>query len=210
MKAALIVAGSYLLGSVSFSYLIVRYLVGEDIRSLGSGNAGATNVLRTTGTKAGLLTLLCDVGKGAGAVAVAKLLDGGAWVVGLAALAVVAGHCFPVFLSFRGGKGVATGAGVAAVLTPLPLAVAILLFALVVWRTGYVALGSLAAAVAVPTAALGFGRLGWGPPVTRELLGTLGGVVAMIVFQHRINLRRLREKSEARLSDDARVARRQP
>ncbi|HKH50075.1 MAG TPA: glycerol-3-phosphate acyltransferase, partial [Thermoanaerobaculia bacterium] len=106
-----LVAAAYLLGSVSFSFLIVKIKEGKDVRTLGSGNAGATNVLRASSLGAAVLTLLLDLAKGVAAVVGTRLLDAPPPVVGGAAFAVVLGHVFPVFLGFRGGKGVATAAG---------------------------------------------------------------------------------------------------
>lgn len=208
--SVLLVVGAYLLGSVSFSYWIVRHLVGEDIRTLGSGNAGATNVLRTTGKSAGLLTFVLDCAKGAIAVACVRLLTPSPSAIAFSALAVVLGHCYPVFHRFRGGKGVATSAGVAAVLAPLPLLAGLAVFVLIVWRTEFVAIGSIAACFATTFAAWLFGRLGWTAEAPSWLLATLLGIALMVVWTHRINLRRLIARTEARLSDDAKVTRRKP
>ena len=106
-----IVAGAYALGSVPFSYLIVKLAKGRDVRTVGSGNAGATNVMRAAGKAAGAAALLLDCGKGVAAVTAARALGASGLVVGGAAVAVVAGHIYPVFLGFRGGKGVATASG---------------------------------------------------------------------------------------------------
>ena len=145
-----IVLLAYLLGSIPFGYLIVRAGGGGDVRETGSGGTGATNVTRRAGKWAGVLTLLLDALKGAAAVLVARaLLAGGAganWWVAASALAVVGGHVFPVWLGFRGGKGVATGLGVFLVLAPLAVLCSLLAFAVIVWATRYVSLGSITAA----------------------------------------------------------------
>lgn len=201
----LMVPGAYLLGSVSFSYLIVRKLQGRDVRTLGSHNAGATNVLRVAGRRAGLAALALDVGKGALAVTAARLLELPSTVVYASASAAVVGHIFPLFLGFRGGKGVATGAGTTAVLAPLPTILAAGAFALVVWRTGYVALGSVtAAAVAAPLVFL-CGRLGWTRAADPELLVTVALIGALIIVKHAENLRRLRAGCEPRLGGNDEV-----
>ncbi len=140
---------SYLLGSVPFGYLIVRWMKGVDIRRIGSGNIGATNVMRTSGRWGGILTLLLDGAKGYLTVWTAeRFVEGNQLVVGLAAVAVVLGHVFPVFLKFRGGKGVATAAGVFLKLGPLSLLASLAVFVILVavWR--FISLGSMVSACA--------------------------------------------------------------
>jgi acyl phosphate:glycerol-3-phosphate acyltransferase len=204
VRGALAVVAAYLMGSISFSYYIVRWLRGRDVRSLGSGNPGATNVLRTTGKGAGATVLLPDVAKGMGAVALARAVEAPPGAVYGAAAAAVAGHVFPVFLGFRGGKGVATGSGVMLLLAPLPTALAALLFAGVVGVTRYVALGSVTAAVACAPLSYLCGRLGWTEPAPPALLTTAAGIGALIAVRHGDNLRRLRAGTEGRLGDDVR------
>ncbi|HVF45643.1 MAG TPA: glycerol-3-phosphate 1-O-acyltransferase PlsY, partial [Pyrinomonadaceae bacterium] len=184
--------------------LLVRLSVGGDVRETGSGGTGATNVTRRAGKGAGVLTLLLDALKGAAAVLMARLILAEGfrvdwWVAG-AAVAAVAGHCFPVWLGFRGGKGVATGLGVFALLAPLALLCALPVFLLVVWATRYVSLGSVVAAALVPLAvwALGAGgyvRGGELPPTLTA--ASLGG--ALIIFMHRANIGRLLRGEENRL-----------
>src|SRR5215467_3210508 len=130
MTRIIIVIVAYLIGSIPFGYLIVRRKIGADIWETGSGGTGATNVSRRAGKVAGVLTLLLDALKGATAVLIASW--SGDWVVAAAAIAVIAGHIFPVWLGFRGGKGVATGVGVFLVLAPVALVCAGVLFAGVV------------------------------------------------------------------------------
>jgi acyl phosphate:glycerol-3-phosphate acyltransferase len=204
VRGAVAVVAAYLLGSISFSYYVVRWLRGRDVRSLGSGNPGATNVLRTTGKGAGITVLLLDVAKGMAAVALAQAVEAPQGAVYGAAAAAVAGHAFPVFLGFRGGKGVATGSGVMLLLAPLPTAFAALLFAAVVAATRYVALGSVAAALACAPLAYLCGRLGWTEPAAPGLLTTAAGIGALIAVRHGGNLRRLRAGTEGRLGDDVR------
>lgn len=154
MRPALVLIAAYLLGSIPFGYLIVRTRTGADVRASGSGGTGATNVSRRAGKLAGVITLLLDAAKGALAVVLARSFltdDFGInwWVAGASVLAVM-GHCFPVWLGFRGGKGVATGVGVFLSLFPLAVACAAVVFLLVVLLTRYVSLGSILAVAALP------------------------------------------------------------
>jgi acyl phosphate:glycerol-3-phosphate acyltransferase len=185
------VALGYLAGSVPFAFLLARR-AGIDVRVAGSGNVGAANVLRTTGTWHGVIVMGLDVGKGALAVALASLSNAGTTLIALAATAAVVGHIYPVWLRFKGGKGVAVAAGVFAVLSPIATALAALLFLVTVWTTRYVSLGSIAATLALPPAA-------WltGEPATVVLAAA--GTGALILFRHRGNIRRLRAGTERRM-----------
>src|SRR5262249_35808479 len=131
--AIALVVGAYLLGSVSFSVVVVKVVQGLDVRTVGSGNAGATNVMRAAGKKAGAAVLALDAIQGMTAVAVPRALDAPPAVVGSAAVAVVLGHVFPVFFGFRGGKGVATSAGALGMLAPAAMAAGLAVFILVVF-----------------------------------------------------------------------------
>ena len=185
----MVVILAYLLGSVPFGYLIVRWKRGIDIRTQGSGNIGATNVMRTSGRWGGILTLLLDAAKGFLAVYAARnLAHGNEKFVALAAVAVVIGHAFPVFLKFRGGKGVATAAGVFLCLGPLPLLTSLAIFGLVVaiWR--FVSLGSIisAGSFCILYFLLEF-------PKDHSLWILLASVVSscFIIVRHRSNIQRL-------------------
>src|SRR5262247_1105249 len=148
---SLIVA--YLLGSIPFGYLIVKLTRGADIRETGSGGTGATNVSRRAGKSAGVVTLALDALKGAAAVLVARWLTGEtgtSWVVAAAAALAVVGHCYPVWLKFKAGKGVATGLGVFLAIAPWAVLAAVAVFIVIVWRTRYVSLGSIVAAAFMP------------------------------------------------------------
>jgi len=182
----------YLAGSVPFAFLLARR-AGIDVRIAGSGNVGAANVLRTTGTWRGLIVMTLDMAKGALAVALALLTHAGVTLTALTAAAAVVGHIYPVWLRFHGGKGVAVAAGVFAVLTPLATSLAFALFLAVVWATRYISLGSIAATLALPPAA-------WmtGEPVA--VVGAAAGTGALILFRHRGNIRRLRAGTERRVS----------
>jgi acyl phosphate:glycerol-3-phosphate acyltransferase len=181
----------YLAGSVPFAFLLARR-AGIDVRFAGSGNVGAANVMRTTGTRRAILVMSLDVAKGALAVALASVVHAGVTLTALAAAAAVVGHIYPVWLRFHGGKGVAVAAGVFAVLTPIATALAAGLFLVIVWLTRYVSLGSIAATLALPPAA-------WitGEPIAVVLAAAGSG--ALILFRHRGNIRRLREGTERRM-----------
>ncbi|HKV09510.1 MAG TPA: glycerol-3-phosphate 1-O-acyltransferase PlsY [Thermoanaerobaculia bacterium] len=195
------VAGAYLLGSISWSVLLVRLLQGMDVRSVGSGNAGATNVMRTAGKKAGAAVLVLDIGKGIAAVAVPRSLDAPPAVVGGAAVAVVLGHVFPVFFAFRGGKGVATSAGALGTLSPVAMALGLLVFvAIVTWKR-YVSLGSVVTAALFPVFAWMSHRQGWTEHGGRWTI-LAGALIALLVLiKHQGNLRRLWRGTEPRLGE---------
>lgn len=186
---ALLIA--YLLGAIPFGYLLVKFTKGGDIRAEGSGNMGATNVLRTSGRTTGVATLLLDILKGAVAVWIADRLTAGdaAWT-SLAALAVMAGHVFPVFLGFKGGKAVASFIGAFGFLTPLPLLAILLLFTSVVAVTKYISAGSIIAAAAFPVGVWIILHPPWQVMASALVAG------AFIVYRHRSNLQRLRAGTE--------------
>jgi len=205
LAAAALVAGAYLLGSISFSYLIVRALQGRDVRAVGSGNAGATNVLRTAGKLPAFAALVLDVAKGVAAVVAARALAAPPSVVALCAVAVVLGHVFPVFLGFRGGKGVATAGGALGALAPLALVPALVVLVAVAAWTRYVSLGSIAAALTFP-AALAIGRAAGWIAADGWLLAAAVAIAALIVWKHRTNLARLRAGRELRLGEGRQAA----
>jgi acyl phosphate:glycerol-3-phosphate acyltransferase len=183
----------YALGSIPFGYILTRLFTGEDIRASGSGATGATNVSRKLGAWGGLATLLLDAGKGALAVFLAHAFTHDPRWTALAGLASVLGHCYPVFLGFRGGKAVATALGVFLMSCPPAVGVAAALFVLVVWTTRYVSLASLLAAAFFPI-------LYW------LFHGPEAGVVAasctaiLIIWRHRENIRRLLNGTERKFS----------
>jgi len=181
----------YLAGSVPFAFLLARR-AGIDVRFAGSGNVGAANVMRTTGTRRAILVMSLDVAKGALAVVLAWLVHAGVTLTALAAAAAVVGHIYPVWLRFHGGKGVAVAAGVFGVLTPIATALAAGLFLVIVYVTRYVSLGSIAATVALPPAA-------WMTGEPKAVVFAAAGSGALILFRHRGNIRRLREGTERRM-----------
>lgn len=199
MKLILIVIVAYLLGSIPFGYLIVRKKIGADIRETGSGGTGATNVSRRIGRAAGVLTLLLDAAKGSVAVLVAKSLAGDDWAMAAAAIAALVGHIFPVWLGFRGGKGVATGVGIFLVLAPVALLCAGVMFVAIVSVTRYVSLGSIIAAVLIPVFV--WLQSVFVSPVfdLRPLLIASVVGAALIVFAHRGNIQRLASGTESQI-----------
>jgi acyl phosphate:glycerol-3-phosphate acyltransferase len=207
MPPALIILLAYLIGSIPFGYLIVKSRGEGDIRATGSGGTGATNVTRRAGRAAGVLTLALDAAKGAVAVLLARWLltdDFGVnwWVAG-AAIAAIAGHVFPVWLGFRGGKGVATGLGVFACLAPLAVLCVAPVFVAVVWATRYVSLGSITASAALPLFVWLFGGRGDATAATTTaltpLLAAAVAGAALIIFMHRANIGRLLRGTENKL-----------
>jgi glycerol-3-phosphate acyltransferase PlsY len=199
MIAVLVLLIAYLLGATPFGYLLVKWKTGRDVRALGSGNIGATNVLRTTSRALGILTLLLDIGKGFLAVWIAaRLTNASPLWTSAAALAVMAGHAFPVFLKFQGGKAVASFVGAFLYLTPLPLAVTLALFVVVVAATRYISLGSITGAAALPFLAWLIDR----PPAPIVAAAAIGG--AFIILRHKENIARLRAGKENALSLGAR------
>jgi glycerol-3-phosphate acyltransferase PlsY len=186
---------AYLLGAIPFGYVLVRLTTGGDVRATGSGNIGATNVLRTTGRAAGVVTLLLDIGKGFAAVCLAsRLTEGSALWMSSAALAVMAGHTYPVFLGFKGGKAVASWVGAFLCLTPAPLAATLVVFVVTVAVSKYVSLGSVLAAGLLPLAVWLISH----PPLPVVAAALLAG--AFIVWRHKPNLKRIRAGEEHVLS----------
>ena len=199
MTRIIVVIIAYLLGSIPFGYLIVRKKIGADVRETGSGGTGATNVSRRIGRAAGVLTLLLDTAKGCVAVVIAKTLTGDDWATAAAAIAALVGHIFPVWLSFRGGKGVATGVGIFLVLAPIALLCAGVVFVAIVALTRYVSLGSIVAAVLIPVfvwlqSVFVVPVFDLRPLLTAAIVGA-----ALIVFAHRGNIQRLASRTESQI-----------
>jgi len=191
MMPILALAIAYLLGSIPFGYLLVKWRTGADVRAAGSGNIGATNVLRTTGRVAGAATLLLDIAKGYVAVWIAATLtDSSDLWMSAAALAVMAGHAYPVFLRFQGGKAVASFVGAFLRLTPIPLLAALVVFLGIAGWTRHISLGSVVSAGTFPLAV-------WlvlhpsGPVLIASVLAA-----GLVIYRHSINIQRLRSGSE--------------
>ena len=191
MIPLLVLVVAYLAGGIPFGYLLVKLKTGQDVRSMGSGNIGATNVLRTTGRAIAIVTLLLDIAKGYFAVwLAAKLTDGSPLWMSAAALAVMAGHAYPIFLRFQGGKAVATFVGSFLYLTPLALAAVAVVFVGTVAWTRYVSLGSIVGAATFPLAVWLIVHPPW-PVVAAAVAGG-----ALIVWRHAGNIARLRAGKE--------------
>jgi glycerol-3-phosphate acyltransferase PlsY len=182
----LAIAIAYALGGIPFGLIIVKLKTGADVRKSGSGNIGATNVLRTTGLAAGLLTLILDAAKAWVAVWLADRLTGGSemWM-SFAALAVLAGHAFPAWLGFKGGKAVASFIGAFAYLAWIPLVAVLLIFVAVLAMSRYLSLGSIVAAGLFPLACWMILHPGW------PMLTAATGAAALIVWRHQGNIQRI-------------------
>jgi glycerol-3-phosphate acyltransferase PlsY len=191
MTPILVLLCAYLIGAIPFGYLLVRWTTGSDVRTAGSGNIGATNVLRTTGRAAGIATLLLDIGKGYLAVWMAGRFTGESplWM-SAAALAVMAGHAYPVFLRFRGGKAMASFVGAFLCLTPLPLAAVLVIFLTVAAWTRTISMGSIVGAATFP---LGVWLI-LQPSPSVVAASILAG--AFIIYRHSSNIRRLHAGTE--------------
>jgi glycerol-3-phosphate acyltransferase PlsY len=188
---AFVIASAYLVGSVPFALILARRW-GADLRRTGSGNLGAANVLRTSGVGAAVLVAVLDVAKGVASVLLAQKLSGSAAAPAAAGLAAVVGHVYPIWLGFRGGKGVATACGAFAMLTPLAVVPALGIFVAGVWITRYVSVGSVLASAALPPIAYASGSSV--AAVTAALAAAI-----LIVFRHRSNLLRVRMGTERRI-----------
>lgn len=202
MTGPLLVLVGLIAGSIPFGYLAGRTLQGIDLRNVGSGGTGATNVLRTLGKKASATVLALDFLKGLVPVLVARWFGVDAWWVGAVAVATVAGHCWSPFIGFKGGKGVATGGGAAIALFP-PVLIVIPAVLLIIWQTRYVSLGSLIGAGLAVVLAAAFamtGQLPWASAVA------IAAIAAIIVFRHRENIDRLRSGSERRLGQKVQLS----
>ncbi len=191
---------AYLLGSIPFGYLIVRWQKGVDVRSTGSGSTGATNVMRNLGIAGFIATFILDVGKGTLAVLLVSRLtsSNASWIpltgdprwIAAASTCAILGHCFPVWLKFRGGKGVATGVGVFIALAPLQVGLVLIIFAIVVALTRYISLGSIVGTAAFPVLVYFMRR----PPLP-IVLGAAGGAL-LIIAMHHANIGRLLKGTE--------------
>jgi glycerol-3-phosphate acyltransferase PlsY len=186
-----VVLAAYLIGSIPFALLLARQW-GADLRLVGSGNLGAANVMRASGLTAGVLVALLDIGKGAASVWLAARITDGGELPAVAGLAAIIGHIYPVWLRFRGGKGVATACGVFSILTPAAIPPVLVLFAATVWLTKYISLGSVVATLALPPIAYALGS-----PAAAVAAGV--AAAAMIVFRHRSNVLRIWGRTERRL-----------
>jgi glycerol-3-phosphate acyltransferase PlsY len=192
MSFFLMLIAAYLIGAIPTGVVLTRLTGAGDIRKTGSGNIGATNVYRTAGRKLGVLTLIGDALKGLLPVLFAgAVLHYPSSQIGLVAIAAFLGHCYPVYLGFKGGKGVATALGIFLVLSPLAVLGAFVLFALLVWKWRYISLGSISAAAAIP------GLIYLTERSLPLLLATLV-ISAIVIIRHRANIERLLKGTENR------------
>ena len=190
MNAAVVLA-AYLIGSIPFALILARRW-GADLRQVGSGNIGAANVMRASGVGAGILVAALDMAKGAASVWLATRVGDGADLRAAAGLAAIIGHIYPIWIRFRGGKGVATACGVFSMLTPAAMPAALALFAAVVWMTRYISLASVVATVALPPIAYALGS-----PAPAVIAAA--AAAAIILFRHRSNVLRLWTGTERRV-----------
>src|SRR5690242_4166476 len=190
MTQALVLVIAYLLGAIPFGYILVKLTGGGDVRAQGSGNIGATNVLRTSGKVAGFLTLLLDIGKGYLAVWIAQRVCGCPMLMSAAALAVMAGHAYPVFLRFQGGKAVASFVGAFLCLTPWAIAAEVVVFVGVVVCTRHISMGSIVGAATFPLAVWLVQKPEW------HALAAAVVASAFIIYRHSSNMARLRAGTE--------------
>ena len=195
MDVLLVLVG-YFVGAIPFALLLTRRVGGTDVRRAGSGNVGAANVLRVANVPVAVSVMVLDVGKGCAVVLLARGLGASEATLAAVAAAAVVGHVFPVWLRFRGGKGVATASGVFWVLAPEATALALVAFTGVVWLTRYVSLGSMVAAVVLAAAVYFNGEA----PAT---IVCAAGVAALVLYRHRANMVRLHAGRERRISQRA-------
>jgi len=200
LRFLLILAIAYLIGSIPSGYLIVRAKEGGDVRETGSGGTGATNVSRRAGKGAGIFTLVLDVIKGVLVVFLARFLSDGLfpsadWTIALAAVVAVVGHIFPVWLRFRGGKGVATALGVFLMLSPAVVLIGLIVFAIAFALTRYVSLASLVTVSAIAISSVFLMLLD--PLELPDAVAALL-IAGLIVFAHRANIQRLMAGTESK------------
>jgi acyl phosphate:glycerol-3-phosphate acyltransferase len=188
----LAIVTAYLIGSVPFAFLLSRRWNAADLRTVGSGNLGAANVLRAAGVSAGVLVAVLDAAKGAASVALAMRMSSAPVAPAVAGFAAIVGHVYPVWLKFKGGKGVATACGVFSLLTPIAVPPALLVFLVSVWASKYISLGSILASIALPSIAYATGA-------SAASLGAAIAAGVLIIFRHRSNLTRLIGGTERRL-----------
>lgn len=195
MKEILVVLLCYIIGSIPFSYIFSRVLGGVDIRAKGTGNVGATNVLRTLGIKIAVASLLGDLLKGA-AAAWLGLYFGGPGLAAVCAAVAVLGHCWPVFLRFKGGKGVATSCGILLALVPMIGLIALAIFVTVIAVSRYVSLGSVCTAAILPVVVL-LTHQPW------QYMAMIFVLASLVIFKHRENIERLRQGTEKKINEKA-------
>lgn len=199
MELFLSIVIGYLLGSISFSYLLGKWLKKIDIRNYGSGNAGATNTLRVLGKGPAIAVLILDILKGIAAVLISKLIGGEEWIPFAAGLSATIGHNWPVFFNFRGGKGVATTIGVLLVLIPYPALLAGVIAIILIALTRYVSLGSLTFTVLTPIFLLFFDRY----PDSYVYVAIIFALLS--IWRHRVNIKKIIQGTENKLGEKSKL-----
>ena len=191
---------AYIFGSIPTSYIMGKLIKGIDIRDFGSGNVGATNALRILGTKVGIFTLIIDIGKGFIAVTIARFIieEPTDLILILTGLFAILGHIFTIFLKFKGGKGVATSAGVFIALVPIPVALALFVFVFTVWLSKFVSLGSILAALTLFISELVMNI--WISFTELEFLIFTFIIALFIIIRHKANIQRLINGNENKIS----------
>ena len=196
MQIVFALISAYLLGSIPTSYLVGKLLARIDLREHGSKNLGATNTVRVLGWKYGIPVLLLDAGKGTiAAVFISRFAGDQPWMPLVVGTAAILGHVFTVFLKFKGGKGVATAAGVLLGVAPVPIGICVILWLVVVLVSGYVSLGSIIAAISFPIVTRIF------DPHDPYVLVAGTVLASLILYTHRTNIRRLLDGTESRFGD---------
>lgn len=196
-RDVLLLGIAYLLGSIPFAYLLTRLRSGQDIRTMGSGNVGATNVLRTQGKLLGLVTLLLDFGKAALAVWICRRWGQAPWLDAAGGAAAVLGHCFPPTLGFKGGKGIASGLGAFLFIAPLPTGIALIVFVAEVLTLRFVSLGSILGSLTFGASVLALHLLrGW---YSLPTVCIVAGLSLLLVQRHHKNIRNLLAGTESRI-----------
>ena len=195
-----VVVLSYLIGSLSWGYMLLRWRLGMDVREYGSGRTGMSNVLRTGGGKAAAVVLALDIAKGVVVVVMAREAVGSHVAEVVAALVALVGHNWPVFLGFRGGRGILTALGGLSMMTPVPAAVATATFLVTAFGSRYISLGSIVGVLAGAASLVGLALIGW---YSSTYMLFAAGAAAMIIWQHRDNIQRLMNGSERRMGTPA-------
>lgn len=195
-----VVIFSYLVGSLSWGYMLLRWRTGVDVREYGSGRTGMSNVLRTGGGKAAAVVFALDVGKGVVVVIAAREIAGTHVAEVVGALVALVGHNWPVFLGFRGGRGILTALGGLSMMTPVPAVVATVTFAATAFGSRYISLGSIVGVLAGAASLVGLALAGW---YSNTYMYFAGGAAVMIIWQHRDNIQRLINGNERRMGAPA-------
>jgi len=193
MTIFLWLCAAYLIGAIPTGVILTRIVGGDDIRKSGSGNIGATNVYRVAGRKLGIITLIGDCLKGLLPVLGAQQAQIGTTAIAAVSVAAFIGHCYPVYLGFKGGKGVATALGIFLILSPLSILAALIVFVLVLWKWRYISLASVTAAALIPAFVAIFN---WALPTFAATLF----IAAVVIWRHKTNIDRLRQGSENRFN----------